>query len=784
MNKKNTQNISNLTKVAVPVKGMDCASCALTIEKVLNKVSGVKKCQVNFATENATLEYNPEEIDIKEISKNIEPLGYSLKVPEQNQMHHDMSKMPGMSKMEDHSMHLGLNQSKEEKVKEVEKKRKQMQIVLPVTILIFIIMIWNILGESFSFIPKFVIPDYLYNIFSFFLATYFLFSVGRVFIDAVVRFSKYRVANMDTLIGIGTATAYVYSSFVLFFPQMAQSLGLPIFTYFDVTIVVIGFVSYGKYIEASSKIKTGEAVEKLIGLQAKTALVERKGKEIQIPIDQVIIGDVVLVRPGEKIPTDGEIVYGQSSIDESMITGEPIPVDKSTGNKVIGGTINKQGFLKIKATKVGSETMLSQIIKMVQEAQGSRAPIQKLADRVAGIFVPTVLIISFTTLLIWLILGPLFIPFAKAVSLGILAFVSILVIACPCALGLATPTAIVVGIGKGANSGILIKNAESLEKLSKVNTIVLDKTGTVTKGKPEATDVVLTSNLSENEIFAIAASLEKRSTHPLAEAIMRKVANLKNIKLHEVKDFENIEGKGLKGKIENKQYYAGNVTLIESLRINIDKTLLQKFTKEGKTPVILADKDKIIGIILISDTLKDTTKLAVELLHKLGIKLVMLTGDDRNTASYIAKQAGIDEIFAEVLPTEKAEKIKSLQKNGNTVAMAGDGINDAPALAVSDVGIAMGTGSDIAIESADITLLGGDILGIPKAVKLSKQTMKTIKQNLFWAFFYNVIGIPLAAGLFYPFFGILLNPIFAGLAMALSSFSVVSNSLRLKTLKL
>ncbi|MBM3712949.1 MAG: copper-translocating P-type ATPase, partial [Actinobacteria bacterium] len=531
------------------------------------------------------------------------------------------------------------------------------------------------------------------------------------------------------------------------------------------------------------KLKTGEAIEKLINLQAKTAFIERNGKEIEVPIEQVLINDTVIVKPGSKIPVDGEIIEGSSSVDESMVTGESIPVDKNTGDKVIGGTINKHGTFKFTAKKIGSDTLLSLIIKMVEEAQGSRAPIQQVADRVSGIFVPVVLGIAAATLIIWLAAGSRFMPFSSTLTYGMLNFVGVLVIACPCALGLATPTAIIVGVGKGAQNGILIKNAESLEKLHKINTIIVDKTGTITKGKPEVTDIILSDGSTMDSTLVLLASLEKNSEHPLAVAITEK-AEAKNIVYRKVADFEVIEGKGLKGIIDGMQYYAGNLRLIEELGLQYEKDLIDKLSKQGKTPVIFTDEKKVLATVAIADTVKETSADAVKQLHKLGIKVVMLTGDNVNTAKFIAEQVKIDMVFAEVLPQEKADKVKQLQSQGLAVAMAGDGINDAPALAQSDVGIAMGTGTDIAIESADITLLAGDISKIPKALKLSRQTMAAIKQNLFWAFIYNIIGIPLAAGVFFPFFGLLLNPAFAGLAMALSSVSVVTNSLRLRFIKL
>ncbi|MDP1760288.1 MAG: copper-translocating P-type ATPase, partial [Candidatus Woesebacteria bacterium] len=573
---------------------------------------------------------------------------------------------------------------------------------------------------------------------------------------------------------------FLYSFLVSAFEEtLLKNFPNMINTYFDVTIIVIAFIALGKYLEVKSKIKTGDAIEKLLNLQAKTALVIRNGEEIEISVNEVAHGDIVIIKPGARIPVDGIVIEGDSYIDESMISGEPMPIHKKINDVVSAGTINTSGTLNFKATKIGSETLLSHIIKMVEEAQGSKAPIQALADKISGIFVPIVLVISFLSLGLWLLLGSGPLGIVKAFSFGLVSFVSVLVIACPCALGLATPTAIIVGVGKGAKEGILIKDAATLEKLHKVDVIVLDKTGTITKGKPELIDI---ENLDTEQI-SILASLENKSEHPIAHAILN-YAKVKNISIKEVSNFESIKGKGLKGVINNVEYFVGSVGLINDLKISFDTKQLEKFTSEGKTPVVLMTKEQVLGFVMVADAIKIEAIEAIKNLHKLGIKIVMLTGDNKQTAEHIAKQVGIDEVLAQVMPEEKLNKIKELQLEGKIVAMAGDGVNDAPALAQADVGIAMGTGTDVAIESAGITLLHGDISKLVKAIKLSKITMRGIKQNLFWAFFYNVVGIPLAAGLFFPLFGWLLNPVFAGMAMALSSVSVVSNSLRIKAKKL
>ncbi|MHB1346332.1 MAG: heavy metal translocating P-type ATPase [Candidatus Humimicrobiaceae bacterium] len=766
-----------MEKITVPIKGMHCASCALVIEKTLSKTDGVGEAKVNYGTEKVSIEYDKDKISLEKMSELIKPLGYDFI---ETGPPGDTSQLSDKSSPDQKK----IDPVKEQKLRELEDQRSKVQFALPLAIMVFVLMMWEIAAKNISGVPHFFIPHELYSIILLAISSVVLFWIGKPFLAGIGKFIRYRTANMDTLVGIGTLTAYLYSAFIVLFPQLRIALGFPESNYFDVTIIVIGFVFFGKYLEARSKLKTGEAIEKLINLQAKTALAEREGVEVEIPIEQVMLNEIIIVKPGGKIPVDGEIIDGRSSIDESMVTGESIPVDKEKGDKVIGGTINKQGRFKFVATKIGSDTLLSTIIKMVEEAQGSRAPIQRVADRVSGIFVPVVLGIAAATLIVWMAAGSQFMPFSDALTFGLLNFVGVLVIACPCALGLATPTAIIVGVGKGAQNGILIKNAESLEKLHKINTIVVDKTGTITKGKPEVTDIILTdTGGSINHVLSLLASLEKNSEHPLAVAVVEK-AEQEKIDLLKTEDFENIEGKGLKGTIGGVKYHAGNLRLMKELNIGYDTELINNLSKQGKTPVLFADNKEVIATIAIADTIKDSSIEAVRLLHKLGIKVVMLTGDNINTANFIAAQVNIDKVFAEVLPQDKANKIKELQSQGLVVAMAGDGVNDAPALAQSDVGIAMGTGTDVAIESADITLLAGDILKIPSAIKLSKQTMAVIKQNLFWAFIYNIIGIPLAAGIFFPFFGILLNPAFAGLAMALSSVSVVTNSLRLRFAKI
>ncbi len=757
------------------VKGMHCASCSSLIEKTFKKVDGVHSAEVNYGTEKAKVSFDSSKTNPHDLSKHIEPLGYSLEVP-------TSAEEMGMSENE-HAAHLGLNQSKKEKLAEVADMRTKVLSAIPIAIFAAFVMGWDILAE-YSIAPamSYTLKEFFHHFLPI-LATYILFVVGKPYLLGFYRFLRYGKANMDTLIGIGTTAAFLYSFVVTALEDVLRPFINVEYQYYDVTIVVITFIALGKYLEARSKIKTGDAIEKLLNLQAKTALLIRDGKEVEIPVNEVKHGDLIIVKPGTKIAVDGVITEGSSFIDESMVTGEPMPVQKKIGDSVVSGTLNTSGSFTFKATKVGSETLLAQIIKMVEDAQGSRAPIQALADKISAVFVPIVLVIAFLTLGTWLIVGSQYLGFSQALSFGLVSFVGILVIACPCALGLATPTAIIVGVGKGAKEGILIKDAETLEKLHKVNTVVVDKTGTITKGKPTLVDIQNLSNLKDDELVSILASLEKKSEHPIAHAIVS-YAQEKSITISDISNFEGIQGKGLQGTVNGTEYFAGNAMLVSDLKLPFDSTKLNEFTSQGKTPVILTTKEKVLGFVMVADAIKQESKQAIADLHKLGIRVVMLTGDDEKAAKYIASLVGIDDVVAHVLPQDKLEKIQALRSQGRIVAMAGDGVNDAPALAQADVGIAMGTGTDVAIESAGITLLGGDISKLVKAIKLSKITMRGIKQNLFWAFIYNIVGIPLAAGVLYPVFGWLLNPVFAGFAMAMSSVSVVSNSLRIKAKRL
>jgi len=745
------------------IRGMHCASCAFVISKKLSSLPHIKSVDVNYANEKAKIDFDSEKTSLGEMNEVISAYGYTLSETE----------------------NLGTNQNlqPDKSLTDLDELKQKTEFILPITTVVFILMMWDISARLLDFIPNLPMPMPLFNTIGLILASISLFWIGKQYIFGVTRFFRFGVANMDTLIGFGTLAAYIYSLVITLIPLQGLLQQVPDHTYFDVTIVVIGFITLGKYLEARSKIKTGDAIEKLLNLQAKTALIIRSHQEIEIPVSDLKIGDLIVVKPGAKIPVDGVITQGSSFVDESLVSGEVMPVQKNIADHVVSGTINTNGSFTFRAMKVGSDTLLSRIIKMVEDAQGSKAPIQALADKISSVFVPIVLIIAFITLCVWLVVGSRYLGFSQALSFGLISFVGTLVIACPCALGLATPTAIIVGVGKGAKEGILIKDAATLEKLYKVNVVVVDKTGTLTRGKPTLTYLQNLSNLKDRELISILGSLEKKSEHPIAHAILN-YAKEKNIPLSAVTDFEIIQGKGLKGKVHATLYFVGNMKLIDELGIPFDKTLLNEFTRQGKTPVILATKEKVLGFVMVADEIKLESYDAIKNLHKLGIKVMMLTGDDEKTAKYVGSLVGIDEVVANLSPQDKLEKIKEQQAQGQIVAMTGDGVNDAPALAQADVGIAMGTGTDVAIEASGIILLGGDISKLVKAIKLSKMTMRGIKQNLFWAFIYNIIGIPLATGIFYPIFGWLLNPVFAGFAMAMSSVSVVSNSLRIKVKKL
>ena len=734
-------------KKTFSIKGMHCASCVLIIEKSLKSIDGISEANVNLVTEKATVEYDSSKTTEDKLISAVANAGYKALVKEEFQSE---------------------DNERVEKLNELNDLRTRVIVSLGLGLLV----LWGGFPALMDTAPAILKKFWIQLI----LATPVQFWAGWVFYRAAIPALKHRTANMDTLVVIGTTVAYGYSAFVTAFPRVVERIGIEPMPYFDVATIIIGLILLGRYFEAKAKAGTSEAIKKLIGLQAKTARIIRDNKEIDIPISEVVIGDLIRVRPGEKIPVDGMITEGDSSIDESMLTGESIPVDKTKGDIVVGATINKTGSFIFRTTKVGSDTMLAQIIKLVQEAQGSKAPIQRLADLVSSYFVPIVIMLSIVTFVVWYNFGP-----APALLYAILNTVAVLIIACPCAMGLATPTAIMVGTGKGAEHGILIKDAESLEIAHKINTVIFDKTGTLTNGKPEVTDIIATSEFSKDKILELASSIERGSEHSLAESIVAE-AEKQNISTIVIREFKAIPGHGVEGFAGDKKILLGNKKLMEKENIETGTHELEidKLEESGKTVMMLGFDTKLVGLIAVADTVKESAKRGIEALGKLGIESVLLTGDNERTARAIAQQVGITRILAEVLPEQKEDEVKKIQAEGKIVAMVGDGINDAPALAKANVGIAIGSGTDVAIEAADITLINKDLKSVAIAIQLSKRTMRTIKMNLFWAFGYNIILIPVAMGALYPFFGLLLNPIFASVAMALSSISVVSNSLLLK----
>ncbi|OAH58635.1 ATPase P [Domibacillus aminovorans] len=725
------------------ITGMTCAACATRIEKGLNKLEGVNKATVNLALESASVEYNPSLIDTQDITKRVEKLGY------------------GAISKED----------KEDNVDYREKEIKKQQTKFIVSLILSLPLLWAMVSH-FSFTSFIYLPEALMNPWvQLALATPVQFIIGWQFYVGAYKALRNKSANMDVLVALGTSAAYFYSLYLTI--DSIGSHAHIVELYFETSAVLITLILLGKLFEAKAKGRSSEAIKKLMGLQAKTAIVVRDGMEKEIPLEEVIVGDIVYVKPGEKVPVDGEIVEGYSALDESMLTGESVPVDKTVGDAVIGATINKNGFLKIKATKVGRDTALSQIIKVVEEAQGSKAPIQRLADQISGIFVPIVVGIAVLTFLIWFIwITPG--DFAEALE----KLIAVLVIACPCALGLATPTSIMAGSGRAAEFGILFKGGEHLETTHKIDTVILDKTGTITKGAPELTDVIVDADMEENELFSLVASVENKSEHPLAQAIVKGVKD-RGISLKEVEEFESIPGYGVKATIENKTILIGTRRLMTRENIDIDKAIstMEGLEDKGKTAMIVAIDGKYVGVIAVSDTLKETSKEAIQRLKDMNIDVIMITGDNKRSAQFVGNTVGIEHVIAEILPEGKADEVKKLQNKGRRVAMVGDGINDSPALSISDIGMAMGTGADVAMEAADITLISGDLNNVADAIFMSKKTIRNIKQNLFWAFAYNVLGIPIAA------MG-LLAPWLAGAAMAFSSVSVVLNALRLQRVKL
>ncbi len=754
------------------LRGMSCASCASNIEKAIISVTGVSECNVNFAAEQATVKYNPQTTNIKHIQDAVETAGYSA------------------TPLREQEMLVG-EDDEEKAVRQTESHNLIRKLI--VGSVISIILIYGSLpmmtGLKLPFIPAWLHNPWLQLA----LTIPVQFWCGYDFYIGAGKALKRKSATMDTLIALGTSAAFFYSLIATIFPDLFINQGVMAEVYYETAAVVITLILLGKLFESRAKGQTSEAIRQLIGLQARNAMVLRSGKEVDILIEEVELDEIILVRPGEKIPVDGEVISGTSSVDEAMITGESIAVTKQPGDEVIGATINKTGSFKFRATRVGRDTVLSQIVQLVKQAQGSKAPIQRLADQVTGWFVPVVIAIAIFTFIIWF-------NVTRNISLALITTVGVLIVACPCALGLATPTSIMVGTGKGAENGILIKGAESLELAYKIKTIVLDKTGTLTAGKPTVTDFVTvggTSNDNEFKLIKLAAALERNSEHPLAEAVVR-YAESQDVELIDASNFVAIAGSGIQGYVSDRLVQIGTKRWLEEVEINTELFEEQKDTWEadGKTVIWIAVDGEVEGLMAIADALKPTSIQAVAMMQKLDLEVVILTGDNRPTAEAIATEVGIDRVFAEVRPNQKADIIKSLQaerrkkkgkeKNSqsNIVAMVGDGINDAPALAQADVGMAIGTGTDVAIAASDITLISGDLRAVVTAIKLSRATMNNIRQNLFFAFFYNVLGIPIAAGILFPVFGWLLNPIIAGGAMAFSSVSVVSNALRLRNFEL
>lgn len=741
-------------EITIPIEGMTCASCSAAIERKLSKQVGIKSISVNLATEIAQIHYNPDEIRLSEIKSHITKLGYT---PKEIEVKRD------------------IDQDQKRKIEEINSMKNRLKLSAIFSIPLFYIAMAPMIGLPF---PSAISPmqqPLIYAILQILLVIPVIWA-GRKFYTVGYRQIIHLSPNMDSLIAIGTSAALLYSFFSVFQIISGDHMAVE-HMYFETAGVIITLILLGKTLEAISKGKTSEAIKKLMGLTPKTALVIINGEEIEMPVEEIEIGDIVVTKPGGKIAVDGVIVEGYSTIDESMLTGESMPIDKQIGDAVYAASINKSGLIRYKANKVGDETALAQIIKLVEQAQGSKAPIARMADVISGYFVPAVFGISLLSALAWMFSG-------QDLIFTLKVFIAVLVIACPCALGLATPTAIMVGTGKGAELGILVKSGEALETAHKVNTVIFDKTGTLTKGKPEVTDIIAYSGFTKEEILSYAYSVEYGSEHPLAEAIIKK-GNDSNITRIELSEFEEIPGHGIKAIINKRQILLGNIKLLSSEHIEFETFSVDfdQLASEGKTPMLIAIDGKLAGIIGAADVLKDNSIRAIKKLHDMNIRTMMITGDHEKTAKAIANSVGIDDVLAEVLPGEKASAVKKLQDEGRIVAMVGDGINDAPALAQAHIGIAIGSGTDVAMESADIVLMKNDLLDVVNAIGLSRATIRNIKQNLFWAFIYNIIGIPVAAGGLYLFGGPLLNPVIAAAAMSMSSVSVLTNALRLKTYK-
>lgn len=723
------------------VRGMTCAACVATVEKALKGLYGVSDATVNLAMERASVEYIPTIVSFDDFRRVVQEAGYSAELIR-----------------EDYA-----DREKEQRERDFYDIRKKLFVSASLTALV--------LAGSIVSIP--LLSKWMVL---FVLSAPVQFWAGMRFHRAAWSSIKHGTTNMNTLITVGTFAAYTYSVIATFAPDFFLRGGMAPDVYYDTSCAIITLILLGRMLEAKAKGRTSEAIRKLIKLQSKTARVLRDSEEKELLIEEVVIGDIVIIRPGERIPVDGEITEGYSAVDESMLTGESLPVEKSAGSKVFGGTINKAGSFRLKALKIGKETALGHIIRLVEEAQGSKAPIQRLADKTASIFVPVVIFLAVVTFIIWYLFGPV-----PSFTISLMNFIAVLIIACPCSLGLATPTAIMVGTGKGAEKGILVRDATALELAHKVNAIVLDKTGTITKGEPEVIDIVTFNGLDGDEVLKVAGSAERFSEHPLGQAIVRKAED-RGIHLEEAKEFMAVPGGGVRASLDGNIVFIGNFNLMQGEGVDVSSVqdIERKISSEAKTPVFVSIDRKLAAVFAIADTIREGSVDAIKDLTDMGIEVSMLTGDHKNTADAISKMVGVGRVFAEVLPEQKVEVVKTLKKEGKITAMVGDGINDAPALTEADVGIAIGTGTDIAIEASDITLIKGDLRSAVEAIRLSRLTLKTIKQNLFWAFFYNIIGIPVAAGVLYPFGGPLLNPMIASAAMAFSSVSVVSNSLRLR----
>ena len=766
-----TEDQTNTEKLTVAVQGMSCAACVRRVEKALGRVDGVREASVNLATEKATMVFDPAHTGLEAMKQAVEEAGYGLVEPE-------------VAPDED-GIELASDPVRRNAVS-TRRLRAKAMFAVPLAGLILLLSVAGAIPTIGDFAGR--------GLLIWLLATPVQFWAGWQFYSGAWSAIRHLNANMHTLIAVGTSAAYLYSVGVLLFPGFFAAVGGG-GLYFDTAAVIIALILVGRYLEARARSQTSAAIQRLVGLQPRTARVVRGDLEVDVPASEVAVGDLILVRPGERIPVDGEVTQGNSTIDESMITGESVPVDKAPGSQVVGATINTSGSFKFRATRVGSETVLAGIIRLVEEAQGSKAPVQRLADVIAGYFVPAVFATAAATFVLWLLLGP-----EPSFDIALLNFIAVLIIACPCALGLATPTAIMVGTGKGAEAGILIRNAEALENAHRLDTVVMDKTGTLTQGKPTLKGLVTANRESADEVLRLAASAERGSEHPLGQAVVD-AARERGLALTEPVDFQALPGQGVSAVVEGRRVLLGNARLMTQRGVEVEVLAKEggKLAGVGLTAIFVAVDGQLAGFIGLGDSLKAGSKAAVDKLRRMGLRVVMLTGDNRRVAEAIAGDLGVDEVVAEVLPDQKANELIRLQKKGHSVGMVGDGINDAPALAQADVGIAVGSGTDVAIETADVTLMSGDLGGVSVAIELSRRTMRTIKQNLFWAFAYNVALIPVAAGVLYAVFGQsgvpawlapvlgengFLNPMLAALAMAASSVTVVSNSLRLRRLRL